>query len=119
MSERIDVSPLSPARQCARSYSFGMRRPLAQGDLRLHPFTIDQGRHDADLLVDILARTASTGGTGGIERFDFLADHGRQLCSGSACSDAQANFIRSVPVAVCASVQRRAADEVDAHFGEL
>ena len=34
-SDRIDVLPLSPARQCARSYSFGMRAPFANSTLDL------------------------------------------------------------------------------------
>src|SRR4051794_32139698 len=74
IADRIDVLPLSPARQCATSYNFGMRAPFAQRDARPHAGAVDQRRHNADLLVDVLARATAARGPVGVQRFDFVAD---------------------------------------------
>src|SRR5215469_13944043 len=93
ITERIEVSPLSPARQCASSCSLGIARPLLQGDLRGDSLAFEQSRDDADLFPYVLARAAARRGPVGVERFDFLADDHRPLRGRRACSHAQANFV--------------------------
>ena len=111
--------PLSPARQCARSYSFGMRAPFAQGHVARHARAIDQRGHDADLLGDVLARAAATRGTVRVERLDLVADDCGLLARSPrvAATRSRTSYGRASRVEG-ATVQRRAADEVDAQLGE-
>src|SRR5215467_2169679 len=74
MSDRIEVLPLSPARQCASSCSFGIARPLLDGDTCRDLLAVDHGRHDADLLVHVLAGATTTARPIGVQRFDLFAD---------------------------------------------
>ena len=118
ISDRMDVLPLSPARQCARSYSFFFTPPLPHRHFASDFLARDQAGDDADLLVHVLARAAAAARPVRPQRFDLLADQRRFLARGRARRDAQAHFVRTRGLVVRLAVQRRAADVIDAHFLE-
>src|SRR5438477_481121 len=74
MTDKMDVLPLSPARQCAMSYSRRLIRPILDHDRWRNFGSIDQRGYDADLLCDVFTRAAAAGGTVEIQRFDLFAD---------------------------------------------
>src|SRR5436190_2482400 len=114
----MDVSPLSPARQCARSYSFGMRASFVQGHAARHQGTIDQRGYDADLLGDRFARATATRWTVCVERFDLIADDCGLLVRCRPGGHAQAHLVRMRATVEGATVQGCAADEVKSQRGE-
>src|ERR1022692_2746040 len=119
MSERMDVSPLSPARQCASSCSFGIARPLLDRHLRRNALPVDQRRDDADLLMDILAGAAPARGTVGVERLDFFADDHRPFCGRSPRRDTQADLVGMSGDVEGLAVHRSAPDKLDAKLRKL
>src|SRR5258706_13172788 len=100
------------------SYNFGMRTPFPQRDLAFHPRAIEQRGYDADLLGDVFARAAAAGWTVGIQRLDLVADNGRFLARLRTAGDAQPDLIGLPVTAERGSVQRRAADEINAQLIE-
>src|SRR5262252_8190583 len=119
MSDRIEVSPLSPARQCARSYSLVIKRPVVDRGADAHALAVDERGYDADLLVHVLARPAAARRAVQIQRFDFLADDGGSLGGVRPRRDAEPDLIRPLLRIEGAAVKRRAADQVDAQLVEL
>src|SRR6266700_4983171 len=118
MSDRIDVSPLSPARQCASSCSLRIARPLSQRHLGGDLHALDQRRDDPDLLLHVFARAAATRRAVGVERFDFLADKHRALRRRRTGGYAKADFVGLLGGVERPTVQRSAADQIDAHVGK-
>src|SRR5271166_5401144 len=119
ITDRIEVLPLSPARQCARSCSLGIARPLFQGDLSGNPFPLKQSRDDSDLLLNVLARATAASRPIGVQRLDFFADKHRLFRRRRPRRDAQSNLVRSFPLVERFSMQRSAADQVDPHLREF
>src|SRR2546430_8585782 len=92
---------------------------ISDGDAGMHTVAIDQRRNDADLLLHVLARAATARRAVRIQRLDFLADESRPLGRRCARRDAQTNLVRMFVGKKRASVERRAADQVDAQLIEL
>src|SRR5215813_10851785 len=102
MSDRIEVLPLSPARQCARSCSLGIARPLLDGDAGGNSLAVDQSRHDADLLVHVFARAAATARPVGVQSFDLLSySHCPFRGRGTPRSEEHTSELQSRPQLVC------------------
>src|SRR6266542_4549271 len=96
-----------------------MARPFAHRDGALDTVAVDQRRHDTHLLLDAAPRAAAARRTARVQRFDFLADDAGFVLRRRARGNAQADLVRPLVRIECVAVQRRAADQVDAHFGEL
>src|ERR1700719_1076137 len=81
MTDKMDVLPLSPARQCARSYSRRLIRPILDRDAWSDFGSVDEDGYDADLLGHAFARAAPSRGAVEVQRFDLLA-HDRGFLRG-------------------------------------
>src|SRR6185369_17562036 len=119
ISDRIDVLPLSPARQWARSYSFFFTPPLPHCHFGFDFVARDEAGDHADLLVHVLARAAAAARSVGPQRLDFFTDECRFLARGGTRGHAHPYFIRPRGLVVRFAVQRRAADVIDAHLLEF
>src|SRR5947207_3175272 len=101
----MEVLPLSPARQCATSYNFGMGAPLALGDFRADAGAIEQRGNDADLLGNVFAGAAAPGRAIGVQSLDLVADDCSFLRRSRAGGYAQPNLIRALVAVEGAAVQ--------------
>src|SRR5450830_1315461 len=118
MTEMLDMSPLSPARECAMSRS--SISVLLEMDSRRDQFARQQRRQYGDDFARRFGGAAAAGRAAGVERFDFVADaYGFAPAGGSAC-DADAHFVGFVGDGreLCA-VDGVDADQVVAHFVDL
>jgi len=94
-----------------------MRAPFPKLDTGLDTRTVEQCRHNADLLVDVLARTPAARRAVGVQSLDLIADDRRLLARARAARDTQSDFIRPLIAVERAAVQRGAANEIDTQLG--
>src|ERR1700720_3396820 len=92
MTDKMDVLPLSPARQCAMSYSRRLIGPFLDRDQRRNFGSVDKSGYDAHLLGHAFAGAAAAGRTIEVQRFDFFAYDGRLLCRLGARRHSQTNL---------------------------
>src|SRR5437763_4689810 len=117
MSASVSVSPLSPARACARSCSLRFTPFLHDRHLRSHTRALEQKRDDADALLRIAAHAAAARRPVDPQRFHFGADALGELAGGGARGDAQARLVGRLRMPEVGAMRAVDADELNAQVG--
>src|SRR6478735_466181 len=74
MREMLEMSPLSPVRECAISRSFNAISALDNLDIGFHEVFRQQGRADADDFAGGLRYSSAAGWTVEVQRLDLVSD---------------------------------------------
>src|SRR3982750_4739503 len=111
MSASVSVSPLSPARACARSCNLRFTVLFQQRDLRAHARALEKERPDADPLLRMAAHPAAAGRPVDPKRFHLGADALGERAGARATGEPQARFVRRVRMPEVAPVRAVPTDE--------
>src|SRR5512139_3214235 len=113
-SDRMSVSPLSPARQWARLASFRFTASLYCGCGGQDLPARDECRDDPDTVAHLPPEAAAASGPVGRERFHFPADALGVIARLGASGDTQPHFVRIVGVTESRVMRGVDADQIDA-----